>query len=37
MNEWIMAGVVIGGTVLALGGGSFILNVLRGGKKDTKA
>ena len=33
MNEWIMAAVIIGGTVLALGGGSFILKAI-GGKKD---
>jgi hypothetical protein len=34
MNEWVMAAIIIGGTVLALGGGSFIMNAVRGNKKD---
>ena len=37
MNEWIMAAVIIGGTVLALGGGSFILRAIQGGNKKDKA
>lgn len=37
MNEWVMAGIVIGGTVLLLGGGSAILNVIRGVRKNTKS
>ena len=33
MNEWMLGGLVVVGTVLALGGGGWILRVL-GGRKD---
>ncbi len=29
MNEWILAGIVVIGSVLALGGGSWIMSALR--------
>ena len=37
MNEWIMAGIVIGVTVLLLGGGTAIANLLKGSKKRDKS
>lgn len=37
MNEWIMAGIVIGGTVLLLGGGGAVVNFLKGSKKRDKS
>lgn len=36
MNEWIMAGIVIGGTVLLLGGGGAVARLLKGSKKRDK-
>ena len=38
MNEWILAGVVIVGSIVALGAGSWLMNVIgRSSKKnDTK-
>ena len=35
MNEWLMVGIVVGGTVLLLGGGGWIASVLRSNKKDS--
>ena len=37
MNEWMLVGIVIVGTVIALGGGSWIMSLLRGKDKSTKA
>jgi hypothetical protein len=37
MNEWIMAGVIIGGTVVAMGGGSAAIKLLQGFKKNNKS
>lgn len=38
MNEWIMAGLVVVGTILAMGGGGWIVSLLfrkrDDGKKD---
>lgn len=35
MNEWILAGVVIVGSIVALGAGSWVMNVInRSSKKD---
>ena len=33
MNEWILVGVIIGGTVLALGGFGMVKTILGGRKK----
>ena len=33
MNEWILGGIVVVGTIVVLGGGGWVLNGLRGGKK----
>jgi hypothetical protein len=33
MNEWLMVGIVITGTVVLLGGGGWIASVLRSDKK----
>jgi len=30
MNEWVLAGVVVIGSVLALGGGSWLLKMIFG-------
>ena len=35
MNEWVLGGLVVVGTIVALGGGSWIMNTLRGGKGKT--
>ena len=35
MNEWVMVGAVVTGTVLLLGGGGWIASTLRNNKKDT--
>ena len=32
MNEWVLVGIVVVGTIAALGGGSWIMSVLKGGK-----
>ena len=32
MNEWMLGGIVVVGTIVALGGGSWIVNTLRGKK-----
>lgn len=32
MNEWIMVGGVVLGTVVLLGGGGWIASMIRGGK-----
>ena len=32
MNEWVLAGIVVVGSVLALGGGSWVMSKLGGGK-----
>ena len=34
MNEWILAGIVIVGSVLALGGGSWVVNAIARKKND---
>ena len=34
MNEWMLGGLVVVGTILLLGGGGWIMSLLRG-KKDT--
>jgi len=34
MNEWILAGIVVAGSVLALGGGSWVMSTLFRSKKD---
>ena len=36
MNEWMLAGVVVVGTVVALGGGGWLVSTLRGKKPTTK-
>ena len=38
MNEWIMAGTILAGTVVLLGGGGWIVSLARGrgGRKDDK-
>jgi len=33
MNEWVLGGIVVVGTVLALGGGGWILSVMRGSRR----
>ena len=33
MNEWVLGGIVVLGTIVVLGGGGWVLNVLRGKKK----
>ncbi len=30
MNDWVVAGIAVLGTVAALGGGSWIVNLFRG-------
>ena len=35
MNEWLLVGIVVVGTILVLGGGSWLMRVLGGGKRDT--
>ena len=35
MNEWLMVGIVVVGTVLRLGGGGWIASILR--KKDSSS
>lgn len=39
MNEWVVVGIAIVGTIVVLGGGGAIIRALGGGKKnqDTKA
>ena len=39
MNEWIMAGVVIVGSIVALGAGSWVMSIISKSSKkdDTKA
>ena len=37
MNEWVLVAIVIVGTIIALGGGSWIMSILRGKDKSTKA
>lgn len=34
MNEWILVGIVIAGTVLALGGGGWVVSTISRHKKD---
>ena len=36
MNEWMLVGIVVVGTIVAIGGGSWIMSVLRGNKSNTK-
>ena len=35
MNEWVLGGLVAIGTVLLIGGGGFLVRVMRGQNKDT--
>ena len=37
MNEWILGGIVIAGSVLALGGGSWVMSTLNRKKTPPKA
>lgn len=34
MNDMVLAGIVVAGTVLALGGGSWLMSTIFKGKKD---
>ena len=34
MNEWMLVGIVVVGTLLILGGGSWLMRVLGAGRKD---
>jgi hypothetical protein len=36
MNEWIMVGTVVAGTVVLLGGGGWIASLARGRRRDDK-
>lgn len=35
VNEWMLVGIVVVGSVLALGGGGWFISKLRGNKKPT--
>ena len=35
MHEYMIIGIVVVGTIIVLGGGGWLMNVLRGGRKDT--
>ena len=35
MNEWMLGGLVVVGTLIALGGGGWLVNILRRGGKET--
>ena len=35
MNEWVLGGLVVIGTIVLLGGGGWIMSLVRGRNKDT--
>jgi len=35
MNEWMLVGLVVVGTILVLGGGGWLMNTIRGPKKNS--
>lgn len=37
MNEWILVGLVVIGTIFALGGGAWLMRAVSGSKKDKAA
>jgi len=36
MNEWMLGGIVVVGTILVLGAGGWIARVLRGARRNGK-
>ena len=36
MNEWLLVGIVVMGSVLALGGGTWVVNAIAHKKADPK-
>lgn len=36
MNEWMLVGIVVVGTILLLGGGGVLMSAIRGPKKNAQ-
>lgn len=37
MNEWVLGGLVVAGTIVVLGGGSWIMGAIRGRRNKTQS